>query len=55
MDKNPGMFSSKTLISFSTEEKKKKNMDVLDEMGVSKLSVKKIFLNQLLKYLMSML
>jgi len=28
MDKNPGMFSSKTLIS----------LDILDDMGVSKLS-----------------
>jgi len=34
MEKNPGMFSSKTLISFRL----KKDMDILDDMGVSKLS-----------------
>ncbi len=32
MEKNPGMFSSKTLTW------KKKDMDILDDMGVSKLS-----------------
>jgi len=34
MEKNAGMFSSKTLISFRL------NMDILDDMGVSKLSAK---------------
>jgi len=33
MEKNAGMFSSKTLISFRL----KKDMDILDEMGLSKL------------------
>jgi len=39
MEKNPGMFSSKTLISFRL----KKDMDILDDMGVSKLSAKVVF------------
>jgi len=39
MEKNPGMFSSKTLISFQL----KKDMDILDDMGVSKLSAKVFF------------
>jgi len=34
MEKNPGMFSSKTLIFFQL----KKDMDILDDIGVSKLS-----------------
>ncbi len=34
MDKNPGMFSSKTLIYFRL----KKEIYILDDMGVSKLS-----------------
>jgi len=37
MEKNPGMFSSKTLISFRL---KKEWVDILDDMGVSKLSAK---------------
>jgi len=39
MEKNPGMFSSKTLISFRL----KKYMDILDDMGVSKLSASFFF------------
>jgi len=38
MLKNPVMFSSKILISFRLKEKK--DMDNLDDMGVSKLSAK---------------
>jgi len=34
------MFSSKTLISFDW---RKKDMDILDDMGVSKLSAKAFF------------
>jgi len=39
MEKNPGMFSSKTLISFRL----KNDMDILDDMGVSKLLAKVFF------------
>jgi len=45
MEKNPGMFSSKTLISF----RMKKDMDILDDMGVSKLSAKLFFISILNK------
>jgi len=34
---NPGMFSSKTF------DERKKDMDILDDMGVSKLSAKVFF------------
>jgi len=37
--KNAGMFSSKTSISFQL----KKDMDILDDMGVSQLSAKVFF------------
>jgi len=37
VEKNAGMFSSKTLISF---RRRKKDMDILDDMGVRKLSTK---------------
>jgi len=40
------MFSSKTLISFRL--KKEKDMDILDDMGVSKLSAKVFFKSELL-------
>jgi len=36
MVKNPGMFSPKTSIS----KRRKKDMDILDDIGVSKLSAK---------------
>jgi len=36
MEKNPGMFSSKNLISFRLKKERKTN--ILDDMGVSKLS-----------------
>jgi len=39
MQKNPGMFSSKTLISFRLNY----DMDILDDMGVSKLSANIFF------------
>ncbi len=35
MEENPGMFSSKTFISFDW---RKKYINILDDMGVSKLS-----------------
>jgi len=40
MEKNPGKFTSKTLISFRL---KKNDMDILDEIGVSKLLAKVFF------------
>jgi len=43
-EKNPGMFSSKTLISFRL----RKDMDILDDMGVSKLSAKVFFKSELI-------
>jgi len=45
MEKNPGMFSSKTFISFRL----KNDMDILDDMGVSKLSAKDLIYNQRLE------
>jgi len=45
MEKNAGMFSSKILISFRL---KKKDMDILDDMGVSKSSAKVFFKSELL-------
>jgi len=48
MEKNPGMFSSKTSFLF---DRRMNDMDIVDDMGVSKLSAKVFlffFLSELL-------